>query len=203
MTTHYHLLTSAEYFRAIAAKSTCIAIIDESDNLGVAATQTLAFNQWATFRATWPIRPYFLIQVAGGAALNIPTNLKAEIINDITATPRRTRAFIYSEPNFAGYFVPANPDASVLPSGMPRDNSNVALQTDIFDICGLSSLQPGDNVFVYVDDSGSMSRANVRASLNLLRDRCATAGIRVTSVFDTAENYIAPFISFTGLAGIP
>jgi hypothetical protein len=48
-----------------------------------------------------------------------------------------------------------------------------------------------------------MSRASVRASLNLLRDNCAAAGINVTSVFDTLENYIAPFISFTGLDGIP
>ena len=195
MTTRYHLLTSAESQIAIARSSVCIAIIDESSN-GPAPL----FTSWAEFRALFPLRPYSLIQVAGPAAgtLNVPTNMQSSIINEPF-----TRAFI-SNPiaNFTAY--DDTIDAAVFPNGMTRDNGNVALRSDLFAICGLSTLQPGNNVFLYVDASGSMTPANVRATLNLLQTNCNAAGIIITSVAgDISENYIEPFVSFNGTVGVP
>lgn len=195
MTTRYHLLTSAESQIAIARSSVCIAIIDESSN-GPAPL----FTSWAEFRALFPLRPYSLIQVAAGGAggLNVPTNLQSSIINEPF-----TRAFLINPiANFTAY--DGTIDAAVFPNGMTRDNGNVALRSDLFAICGLSTLQPGNNVFLYVDASGSMTPANVRATLNLLQTNCNAAGIIITSVAgDISENYIEPFISFNGTVGVP
>ena len=190
MTTRYHLLTSGESQLAIARRSVCIAVIDES-SLSVSAAN------WDTFRTLYPIRPYFLVEVAGLAGdMNIPANMQSAIINDPL-----TRAFLQSPAEIAGYNSTA--DATIFPNGMERDNGNVALRSDLFAVCGLSTLQPGSNVFLYVDSSGSMVVANVRATLDLLQANCDAAGITITSVFNGNENYVLPFINFTGTPGVP
>lgn len=191
MTTRYHLLTSGESQLAIARRSVCIAVIDES-SFSVSAAN------WDTFRTLYPIRPYFLVEVAGAAGdMNIPVNMQSAIINDPL-----TRAFLQNPTaEFGAYNSTA--DASVLPNGMTRDNGTVGLRSDLFAICGLSTLQPGSNVFLYVDSSGSMTVANVRATLDLLQANCDAAGITITSVFNGSENYVLPFINFTGTPGVP
>lgn len=207
MSTRYHLLTSAEAQIAKVAKSVCIAIIDESDPLTQSGTSSLS-NNWSTFRTLYPERPYFLIQVAGGSVrLGVPPNLQSAVINEPL-----TRAFIKSQSSaypleaeaayrFTAYDSTA--DASVFPSGITRDDGNVNLATDIFGLCGLNILEPGDNVFLFVDDSGSMRVTNVRATLDLLQTNCAAAGLLISSVFNGQENYVIPFINFVGTPGVP
>lgn len=195
MTTRYHLLTSAEAQIARVARSTCIAIIDESSP----PPASLA-SDWTTFRTTYPLRPYFLIGVGGGTTtLNIPANMQSAILTDPL-----TRAFVTSN-QFPGYSTTPKTaaDAAVFPSGMPRDNGNVSLRSDLFTLCGLNTKQPGENVFLFVDDSGSMNVVDVRATLDLLQASCDTAGLKISSVFNPSENYILPFISFTGTPGVP
>lgn len=193
MTTRYHLLTSAEAQIAISAESVCIAMIDEADGSSAAL-----FNDWNTFRAAYPLRPYFLVEVAGAANdMFIPTNMQSAIISDPL-----TRAFLQN-PTSAFTAYNGTIDAQRSPGGVTRDNGNTALATDLFDYCDLGTLQPGSNVFLFVDSSGSMSVANVRATLDLLQTNCDNANITITSVFNGLENYIAPFISFTGLPGVP
>ena len=179
------------------------------------------FANWDTFRTTSPLRPFFLVQVGfnatgnGTVRLGIPTNLQTSIMNDPL-----TRAFIRSQAaaypvageaafRFTAYDATTNPakpgntDNTVFPNGMPRDLGNVALRSDLFDICGLDVLPPGSNVFLFVDDSGSMRVTDVRATLNLLQARCDAAGLVIRSVFSPNENYILPFIGFSGVRGVP
>ena len=207
MTTRYHLLTSAEAQIARVARSVCISIIDESNPLTQAGTVALS-GDWDTFRTQYPLRPFFLVQVAGATTrMGVPINLQTSIINDPL-----TRAFIRSQSaayplageealRFTAYDSTA--DAAVFPNGMTRDEGTVGLATDLFALCGLSVLQPGSNVFLFVDNSGSMQVINVRATLDLLQTQCNAAGIRITSVFDINENYVLPFINFTGTPGVP
>ena len=191
MTTRYHLLTSGESQLEIARRSVCIAIIDESSS-------TVSAGDWDTFRTLYPIRPYFLVEVAGAAGdMNIPLNMQSAIINDPL-----TRAFLQNPvANFTAYNSTA--DATIFPNGMARDNGTFGLRSDLFAICGLSTLQPGNNVFLYVDSSGSMVVANVRSTLDLLQANCDAAGITITSVFNGNENYVLPFVNFTGTPGVP
>lgn len=76
-----------------------------------------------------------------------------------------------------------------------RDGGNTSLASDWFAICGLSSLSSGQSVFLFVDNSGSMTTATVQASYNLFLSNCAAANLPVLSVTNAAERYIEPFIS--------
>ena len=226
MSTLYHLLAGNKVPDQVVAtqNSVCIAIIDEATAPPVRAAGIFE-RDWLTFRNQYPVRPYFLIQVNGAVttSLRIPPTMRDAIINN-----RATRAFLNPNnphgtidttaapvpPATVGVTTEASAawpeygalglaDASVLPTGMVRDNGTIALRTDIFAICGLSSLKPNDIVFLFVDNSGSMTVAQVRASLDLLQARCNAAGIRILAVSNTVENYIEPFIAFTGTAGVP
>lgn len=203
MSTRYHLLTSAEAQITKVARSVCIAILDESDPL----KSTLS-TDWANFRTLYPLRPYFLLQVNGNnQRLGISLNMQSSIIEDPL-----TRAFIRSqssaypleaEAEFRFTAYDSTADAAVNPNGITRDNGNVGLATDIFSLCGLNTLDPGDNVFLFVDNSGSMTVPVIRATLNLLQTQCNSAGINISSVFNTQENYVRPFINFVGTPGVP
>jgi hypothetical protein len=94
-------------------------------------------------------------------------------------------------------------DATVFPNGFPRDNGTPAAATELFTRCGLNLVPPGDFVFLFVDNSGSLTLPAVRATLDLLQSQCDAAGIRISSVFNTVENYVQPFINFTGQSGVP
>lgn len=208
MSTRYHLLTSAEAQIARVARSVCIAILDESDPLTEAGRSTLS-TDWANFRALYPLRPYFLLQVNGtNLRLGIPLNMQSSIIEDpLTRAFIRSQSTLYPLEAEAAYRFTAynsTADASVVnPYGITRDNGNVGLATDIFSLCGLNTLDPGDNVFLFVDNSGSMTVPVIRATLDLLQTQCNSAGINISSVFNTQENYVLPFINFVGTPGVP
>jgi hypothetical protein len=215
MTTRYHLLTSAEAQIEAVSKAVCIAIIDESDPI-----RTEMENNWANFRAQFSQRPYFLLQVGSGTLnLGVPVNMQNDILNDpLTKAYIRSQSGLYSSPNlqlnFESYdndpqaqfnYGDFMPESSGLGpgEGMTRDNGTTSLRTDIFAICELDQLQPGDNVFLFVDDSGSMSVSTIRATLDMFQSRCNAAGVNVFSVFNGQENYVLPFINFVGTPGVP
>ena len=220
MTTRYHLLTSAEAQIEAVSKATCIAILDESDPITQAGTVTLETN-WSNFRAQFTERPYFLLQVnrTNNPRLGVPPNMQNDILNDpLTKAYIMSQSGQYTSPNLQFNFEAYDndpqsqfnygdfmPESSGLGpgQGMTRDSGNTSLRTDIFAICELDQLQPGDNVFLFVDDSGSMGVGTIRATLDMLQSRCDTAGINVFSVFNRQENYVLPFINFVGDPGVP
>jgi hypothetical protein len=98
--------------------------------------------------------------------------------------------------------VPGNPADVNLPIGydgtvntVNRDNGNVALASDWFSLANLSIVPAGQTVFLFVDNSGSMTTATVQASYNLFLSNCSSAGLPIEIVTNTAERYIEPFIN--------
>lgn len=178
------MLTSQHYLIRKFKTAPCIAVIDESNTPSTVTTDSVVtgttqwpisrFRTWAAFRSSWPLRPYYLLKVrtaAGGDAgtLNIPTNMQADI------------------------------DAANLTylTNVNRDNGTVANRSDWFAIANLSTLEPGDSVFIFVDNSGSMTEPEVRASYNFFITQCNAASINVYKVTNGFENYISPFITWS------
>ena len=215
MTTRYHLLTSAEAQIEAVSKAVCIGILDESS-----PTRFEMETNWSNFRAQFPERPYFVLQVGGSIRnMGVPVNMQNDILNDpLTTAYIRSQSGLYSggniQFNFEAYdndpqsqfnYGDFMPESSGLGpgQGMTRSFADASLRTDLFAICGLDQLQPGDNIFLFVDDSGSMKISHVRATLDMLQSRCDTAGINIFSVANTFENYVLPFINFVGTPGVP
>jgi hypothetical protein len=76
-----------------------------------------------------------------------------------------------------------------------RDSGDVANRSDWFEICSLGDLATGQPVFLFVDNSGSMTTATVQASYDLFLSKCAVAGLPIYSVTEADERYIRPFIN--------
>lgn len=168
------MLTSPFYLIKKFTSATCVAVIDESS----IPSTTLGVD-WTIFRNRWPLRPYYLLQTvarANGSNLNIPANLQ----NDITNDPLTTAYLVANG------------------QGLPRDNGNPALAADWFALINGSSLSAGDSIFLFVDTSGSLTLAEVQASYDLFLSNCDAAGLVVFEVLNTVENYIDPFITWSG-----
>lgn len=84
-----------------------------------------------------------------------------------------------------------------------RDGGNTALESDYFNLCDLSRFVGGavDFVGVFVDESGSMTRNTVRASLAKFEADLQAAGLTISAVFNGREDWITPFT--TSLAPQP
>lgn len=124
-----------------------------------------AFDQdWATFRSNYPKRPFWIL--------------------------------IPPYPNLSVY-VPEGYNESNLgfgPVDVNRDRGVVADASDWFTITGCDRLAPGSKVALSIDVSGSLTRANVQASINLFVAKCQAAGLNLVLNSDfPRENYIAPF----------
>ena len=85
-----------------------------------------------------------------------------------------------------------------------RDNGVAAEQSDWFALAGISADAGYSLVSLWVDNSGSMTPANVQASLDLFLAKCSNVGLTVEQAANPAsynESYIQPFI--TELTGPP
>lgn len=177
------LFTSQYYLINKFKAAPCIAVIDESDTAPTATEDVVVapttawpqsrYQSWVTFRTAWPLRPYYLLwpQSSPSATLNIPTNMAADLNTD---------------------------GLSFGPTVVNRDGGIVENASDWFALANLSSLQPGDSVFLFVDISGSMTLDTVQASYDLFLQNCTNAGIIAYRVSDGNENYIRPFITWSG-----
>lgn len=168
------MLSSQYYLTERFKAATCIAVIDES-NVPQATLET----NWNVFRGRWPLRPYYLFQIEEGCCgntLNIPTNLQ----NDINTDPL-TNALLIVDGN-----------------ELQRDNGNITLASDWFNLANCGSLPPNENVLLFVDRSGSLILANVRASYDKFLSDASSAGLNVWLVSNISENYIDPFITWSG-----
>jgi Dictyostelium (slime mold) repeat len=149
----------------------CISVIDESDNFSDADINL----KWATFRANFPDRPFCLLQ---------PLN-----------------------PSYSRIFKPTNPDFLTDPrvvfAVVNRDNGDPNLASDWLGACGYSTLAINgvDFIGLFVDESGSMTRATVQASLDKLDLDLAAASLTYCSVFNGSEDWITPFDTLLGTVG--
>jgi hypothetical protein len=84
--------------------------------------------------------------------------------------------------------IPASYDGRVIDIGRN-------ITEDWFALCGFENLAPNSGVIIWIDNSGSMTTADVQGSYSLFLFRCETASILVTEKEGDNEAYIAPFIS--------
>lgn len=128
------------------ARVKCVTIIDEAD----APSQAYQDQQWATFKADYPEREFWLLapRPAYTNQMRLPTLWPSDPLafGDITVT---------------------------------RDNGSVANRSDWFAICRFDELPPGAVCSVAIDTSGSMRLSTVQASYSYFIDRCAAAQITV------------------------
>lgn len=138
---------------------TCIAVIDECS----VSASTISAN-WSTFRSTWPLRPFYLLQPGGPSAgsLNQPASFTADPL-------------AYGP-------IPVN-----------RDNGQPSQASDWYTICNLDELPDGSNFALWIDNSGSMTTATVQASVDLLNAKIALRGITYALQTDSGENWVLPF----------
>ena len=128
------------------ARVKCVTVIDEAD----APSQAYQDQQWATFKADYPEREFWLLapRPAYTNQMRLPTLWPSDPLafGDITVT---------------------------------RDNGSVANRSDWFAICRFNELPPGAVCSVAIDTSGSMRLSTVQASYDYFIQRCAAAQITV------------------------
>ena len=143
----------------------CIAVIDESDSNS--DFEKVIDERWSSFRFEYPSRPFCLLQ-----PLN-PSNSN-----------------LYKPPDFLS-------DPLVTFATVNRDEGDPALASNWLTACNYTNLATSgiDFVGLFVDESGSMTRDTVRASLNKLFVDVSAAGVTYCLVYDeSSENWITPFI---------
>jgi len=124
-------------------------------------------SSWESFRTQYANRSFCL--------LDVPSTLS----NDI----------IFRPPSFYT-------DPLTTYSVVNRDNGNINLSSDWFDICGLDDLKAKGitRVALFIDNSGSMTTSNVQASFNLFQQRLVEEGITfVDGIYNNNEQWIEPF----------
>jgi hypothetical protein len=128
------------------ARVKCVTVIDEAD----APSQAYQDQQWATFKADYPEREFWLLapRPAYTTQMRLPTLWPSDPLafGDITVT---------------------------------RDNGSVANRSDWFAICRFDELPPGAVCSVAIDTSGSMRLSTVQASYDYFIQRCAAAQLTV------------------------
>ena len=80
------------------------------------------------------------------------------------------------------------------PVQVNRDNGNAAQATDWYAICDLDNVPDGSSIALFIDGSGSMTQAKVQASYDLLISKLNARGITITTVTNTNEDWITPFL---------
>lgn len=129
-------------------------------------------SDWTKFRSNWPDRPFYLLQ----------------------PSPSFSRASLKEPTAFVN-------DSKTTYSPVNRDGGISSLASDWYTICNLDQLPDGSQIALFIDTSGSMSLATVRASYNLLKQKLNIRNMSIIEVFDGNENWIIPFdISLAGVA---
>jgi len=80
------------------------------------------------------------------------------------------------------------------PVQVNRDNGNAANTSDWYTICDLDSVPDGSSIALFIDGSGSMTQAVVQASYELLVSKLAARNITITTVTNSNEDWITPFL---------
>lgn len=165
---------------------TCIAVIDEAYE-----TQVTYFDEkWNRFRVFFPDRPFCLLQpslftsfadaqdypypagVTDGSGISIPNNF-------------------YNDPK-------------QIFKAVRRDNGDESQISDWYELCDLEGLRGEgiSRVAFFIDESGSMTRDNVAASLDYFQEQLAIGGVEIVgAIYNDAEDWITPFLTNFGFDG--
>ena len=80
------------------------------------------------------------------------------------------------------------------PVQVNRDDGVAADATDWYAICDLDNVPDGSSIALFIDGSGSMRQSTVQASYDLLVSKLNARGITITTVTNTNEDWITPFL---------
>ena len=80
------------------------------------------------------------------------------------------------------------------PVQVNRDGGVEANASDWYTICGLDNVPDNSSIALFIDGSGSMTQATVQASYDLLLSKLNARGITITTVTNTNEDWITPFL---------
>jgi len=142
-----------------------IAIIDEASNSGVQQNE----SNWIQFRNTWPDRPFYLFEPGPDGAFSDADN----DLNIPTVT-QNDPLFTYR--------------------GVARDDSDVNKASDWYSLANVDQVTAGAEIALAIDNSGSMRRSTVQASIDLLVSKCNARGITIYELdMGSAEDWISVF----------
>ena len=80
------------------------------------------------------------------------------------------------------------------PVQVNRDNGNAANTSDWYTICDLDNVPDGSSIALFIDGSGSMTQGTIQASYELLVSKLAARNITITTVTNSQEDWITPFL---------
>ena len=80
------------------------------------------------------------------------------------------------------------------PVQVNRDDSNPGYESDWFAICDLDTLPEGSSIALFIDTSGSMTMSTVQASYDKFVAKLNEKNITITTVTNSNEDWITPFI---------
>ncbi len=80
------------------------------------------------------------------------------------------------------------------PVQVNRDDSNPGYESDWYAIANLDQIPDGSSIALFIDTSGSMTMATVQASYDKLLAKLNARGITITTVTNSNEDWITPFL---------
>lgn len=80
------------------------------------------------------------------------------------------------------------------PVQVNRDDSNPGYESDWYAIANLDQIPDGSSIALFIDTSGSMTMATVQASYDKLLGKLNARGITITTVTNSNEDWITPFL---------
>ena len=80
------------------------------------------------------------------------------------------------------------------PVQVNRDNGQVSNITDWYKICNIDDIPDGSSIALFIDTSGSMTQSTIQASYNAFLAKLNERNITITSVTNSSEDWITPFL---------
>lgn len=165
---------------------TCISVIDESYEESV----RFFANKWRRFREFYPDRPFCLLHA--GIFTNEDDEDNFAYSDGIEeAESIRVPTSFFADDNAIFAFV-------------NRDFGNENDRMDWFDLCNLEGLKAEGvgRVAFFIDESGSMTRDMVGASLELFQEKLESENVEtVAAIYNDEEDWIQPFLTNFGFDG--
>lgn len=178
--------TTAELALPTNRNRTLVAVIDENQG-AVGWMNDSRYHgplpnvdeAWSQFRQKWPDRPFYLLEPVGGwggfstpmpageeSRIKIPQQFIDEVIGGVSA--------FYNQ--------------------VSRDRGQASQATDWYELINGDALPEGAEIALFVDNSGSLTTAQVQASYNLFLEKLAARNIGIIVVEDFNEDWIGPFM---------
>lgn len=116
--------------------------------------------------------------------------------------PKRRMIVLRPTHAFLPLYTPEDPGPNFIgPIAVARDEGNVALRSNWYDLCSLDTLPMHSSIALFIDNSGSMTTGTVQASYDYFMQRLQERGIGVVTVENGDEDYITPFNRYLDIPG--